>query len=841
MLFVPLVNGADFTQSDCGYLNSSGTYTLNKSVNTTGDCFIINNDDIVLDCDGFNITGDGVGDDQGFYYNGVFDNVTIKNCEISGFDDGVYIRGDDYLIYNNFFYDIENYAILPYDADRWNISNNNFTDIGGYTLNMGLTFRDSFFNNNYLYDGAGSCVIQNTDASSQRNVFDSNTFENNSCAINDFCTDCNYTNNVITYTGGSSTLIISGGSDAYFAYNNVTCSDRGLTCTGGDNNVYEHNIFNVTGGGSVDTGVYTQNGDHETFRYNTFYGNDAEDCLEGQANAGVIANNYTLEYNEFIGCDAGIGVYSPNEDWTVRYNNFTDSIDRGINCWDSDASGWLVEGNRFVNSDDYDIYLNSDGWNISDNFFNSTTKNSIIFLNGANATVEDNEVYSGDGNYAIHVNSGADNAYIDNNHLEESNSGAVMNGIMVESGATNVIINNTNITGFDISLRGSRAVFDNGVLTDGGYAGVRGIYDTDNWTVSNSQISETTILSICGSGDSGGFWYSNTFDSGGSVSMKNCDDIEFYDNFINYTSIAFSDFTGGEIYNNTLVGNNGVNEEFFYLNNLHDGHFYDNTFQGPNTGRGFFIYNDADGNIIENNTWNGSVGGITNCISTYSSYPSSHNIIRNNIFENCSYSIRDSAGETNYTIEDNLFYSGTTSYIELDANSANWTIVGNNFSDSSPTYYIDDNGCTGCVFNDSDSGNIYQDILTNYLANFSDCDSNSYADAGNGRPYNASYIKWNGGTGADWYPYIGLDSDSGSFCSSCSCPGTDTDWQVSMSDNCTINNDCDIGTGVLNFTDGGANDYFKINATINATSPSNGWSYVNSIVYVIGNNVLNLR
>ena len=86
--------------SMCGwYVNESSV--LNESLNCSGTGLFINESNIVLDCDGFNITygNSGENDKYGVYNNG-FDNVTIQNCGIiegssSGINKhGIYIDGD---------------------------------------------------------------------------------------------------------------------------------------------------------------------------------------------------------------------------------------------------------------------------------------------------------------------------------------------------------------------------------------------------------------------------------------------------------------------------------------------------------------------------------------------------------------------------------------------------------------------------------------------------------------------------------------------------------------------------------------------------------------------------
>ncbi len=73
-----------FAAGTVGAAGDSFTLTTDINLPTTGDCVILNLSDIVFDCDGFEITGAAGMSDDGIYVNNV-GNITIKNCEISGF------------------------------------------------------------------------------------------------------------------------------------------------------------------------------------------------------------------------------------------------------------------------------------------------------------------------------------------------------------------------------------------------------------------------------------------------------------------------------------------------------------------------------------------------------------------------------------------------------------------------------------------------------------------------------------------------------------------------------------------------------------------------------------
>ena len=49
----------------------------------------------------------------------------------------------------------------------------------------------------------------------------------------------------------------------------------------------------------------------------------------------------------------------------------------------------------------------------------------------------------------------------------------------------------------------------------------------------------------------------------------------------------------------------------------------------------------------------------------------------------------------------------------------------------------------------------------------------------------------------------------------CTCPGAGNDWEIDMSDNCEITEDCDLTTGTLSFTGAG---WCKCNASVDTTN-----------------------
>ena len=71
---------------------------------------------------------------------------------------------------------------------------------------------------------------------------------------------------------------------------------------------------------------------------------------------------------------------------------------------------------------------------------------------------------------------------------------------------------------------------------------------------------------------------------------------------------------------------------------------------------------------------------------------------------------------------------------------------------------------------------------------------------------------------------------------SCSCAGLNTNWEVDLSDYCVIIEDCDLGTGTLNFTGSGN---FTIDAVIDSSDLGDPGS--NGIIWMNDEGVVNVN
>ena len=154
----------------CQTISSSGIYTLNKSVNSSGTCFDINAANVHLDCQGFTLTGDGTGigfDSSLNNYN------NISNCIIQNFSVGVLYYYSDFGFMSNISSKNNTFRGFEIGRDtssttlRDSFSSGNglyglhFTHTSGVSGNM--IYRNNFSNDYvYSYWPVGSIYINNT-------------------------------------------------------------------------------------------------------------------------------------------------------------------------------------------------------------------------------------------------------------------------------------------------------------------------------------------------------------------------------------------------------------------------------------------------------------------------------------------------------------------------------------------------------------------------------------------------------------------------------------------------------------------------------------------------------
>lgn len=251
-----------------------GTYTLTSDLvdglisleSGNEGCFWIRGSDIVLDCAGHSISTTAYAD-SGIYANGVYDNITVKNCNINNFSESILIHGNasgnitGLKVLNN---------TLNGTSDDMTIRDVDGALIDGNTADPTLTFQaisNSIISNN-LVNGSNSAgmVIQNCI---------NNTIENNT-ALNsgkdgilvDYSTGNLFTNNLVAQSGGAGFRLDENSDGNTFIGNTVRNNSLDNFLRGGfdvystNNNFINNTAQNNSNGFYLAYGMNNLSGNH---------------------------------------------------------------------------------------------------------------------------------------------------------------------------------------------------------------------------------------------------------------------------------------------------------------------------------------------------------------------------------------------------------------------------------------------------------------------------------------------------------------------------------------------------------------------------------------------------
>jgi parallel beta-helix repeat protein len=146
--------------SSCGTLNVTDTYVLSTNIVSNGTCFVIAADDIILNCNGYVIEGNGAG--SGVYASKI-ENLVVKRCDITNFSIGIslYECYNCTLMGNNVFRNIYD-GIYHRSAHKGRgyytrISHNDIWENGRHGIYLYMVWRNRI-ENNRIFDNMGNGV-----------------------------------------------------------------------------------------------------------------------------------------------------------------------------------------------------------------------------------------------------------------------------------------------------------------------------------------------------------------------------------------------------------------------------------------------------------------------------------------------------------------------------------------------------------------------------------------------------------------------------------------------------------------------------------------------------------
>jgi len=227
------------------YINESRTFNESDYLVGCSSGLLITRDDVVLDCDGYNISSDGT---YGIDVQG--DRVTIKNCKINGYGYGIASYGYvNMTIKDNEITNSSDYGIYI-------VSNSNGNTITGNTI-TGIS----------IYDGI---LISNSDSNtiSKNNISDNNAY------------------GIEIIGAGTSNHVIDDNTISYNGYSGIHIEDEDM-CTISDNRIFNNGLDSSTPGEGA--GIYLENSENMNFTNNDIYDN----CL-----GAVIADSSYIDFKD---------------------------------------------------------------------------------------------------------------------------------------------------------------------------------------------------------------------------------------------------------------------------------------------------------------------------------------------------------------------------------------------------------------------------------------------------------------------------------------------------------------------------------------------------------------
>ncbi len=459
------------TCTDCNNKIASTTpgdvvYLLNDIIDQNGDCFnILNKTDITFDCQGHKINGDNDSIGNGIYLNngGNSGNITISNCEISGFDNGLYIDNSN----NNII--IKN-----------TIKNNN------YDVNLSLSTGNIFYNNSFISRNFIAGAINNY-WNKQNNGIDitPGNYWDVYDGINDACVDINgdgYCDSayLVAWAGPSSAAdyypYYLGSYNAYACDSCSDCTAKIAAANIGDVITLTKSIMNVSTSTAC---IMFNNKQGVTF-----------DC-----------NGYAIDsINVSYGVYQGYGIYvlgsNTNDNNTIK-NCYVTNFQYGIYINNSNAN--VIQNVNTVYNDKGLYFNNADSNIISEtkSYYNNI---GLYFYNSSSNIVASSEAnYNNNGFYL-------DNSY-SNIFDTATSSYNKNNGFYYNYSGGNTVKNSTGITFNPININ---------IVSDGGIANI--FYS--NHFVSPNKIKDSSSITQWDNGLNSGNWW-ESYD----VDVEGCYDI----------------------------------------------------------------------------------------------------------------------------------------------------------------------------------------------------------------------------------------------------------------------------------------------------------------------------
>jgi len=475
----------------CGNINSQGTYTMNQSINQTlfgEDCIIISSSNVILDCQGYNITSDysvsGIYSDQ--------QNSTIKNCNINvGDNSGGY--GIEFLNVNNSI--IENVTINTsyYGTFLSSSSNNTLTDItSSSNSQMGI----------YLTSGSNNNTLTNITSSSNSQMGIYLTSGSNNNTLTNITSNSNYYGILLSSSSNNTLTNITSNSNSYHGISLFSSSNNTLTNITSNSNHYgtylslssNNTLTNITSN-SNRFGIYLTSGSNNNTLINITSNSNGFSGILLSSSSNNILTNITSNSNSYY------GIYLLSSSNNTLTNITSNSNRFGIYLTSGSNNNTLT--NITSNLNVYGIAFASSSNNILTNII--STLNTIYGINldvGAKNNILLNATYP---NESVDSTSQLIRKWYYQAHVTDNSSTNVANASVLAYNVSGDLTMNltTNATGWTpvgniidyINSGGTRVYQSNYILATNAN---QSLWDSHNYNVTSSQnnLNDSFIVNI---------------------------------------------------------------------------------------------------------------------------------------------------------------------------------------------------------------------------------------------------------------------------------------------------------------------------------------------------------
>ena len=311
----------------CGYVNSDLTITGNIFTNET--CFIINASNLILNGQGFNISGNQTG--YGINITR-FQNITIKRLELNNFSIGIFINNsmnisiEQVSIQEN----LTNYGIEVAESTLINISNNNLTTTSNNIPAIKLednTNNTLIENNLIITRGSSSHGIKLSNAkyinitNNNITLFGESVNAIATTSLQDYNYKINF-NRILLNTANFAGINITNGTNLNISFNNISAYNSiGIDIDGGITSNIENNII-ITKGAGEGILLFANNYINLTISSNIISNLGGTSEAIGATSGGGTIFNSTITFNNLTSLGTTLqlnGLRSTN----ISFNNFT--------------------------------------------------------------------------------------------------------------------------------------------------------------------------------------------------------------------------------------------------------------------------------------------------------------------------------------------------------------------------------------------------------------------------------------------------------------------------------------------------------------------------------------